>query len=98
MSTLIIPCGGESTRYPNLRPKWMLCHPSGRLMISEALAGIAPGSYDRIIVIILRKHYKIYGVTIINSLMDELKTYIAEPEVVLIDSSKNQPDTIYEGL
>lgn len=98
MKTLIIPCGGESTRFAGLRPKWMLCHPSGKLMITEAIAGIRPGSYDGIIVIILRKHYDIYGNTLIDSLMDELKISIAEPEVVVIDSSKNQPDTIYDGL
>lgn len=98
MKTLIIPCGGKSSRFPNIRPKFMLCHPSGKLMITEALKGISPGQYDRIIVIMLREHYNTYGHTFSDALVNELKTYIPEPEIVIIDSSKNQPDTVYQGL
>ncbi len=40
MSTLIIPCAGQSSRYPNLRPKWMLTHPDGELMIEKVINSI----------------------------------------------------------
>jgi len=29
MSTLIVPCGGKSSRYPGMKPKWLLTHPDG---------------------------------------------------------------------
>jgi len=98
MKSLIIPCGGQSSRFPNTRPKFMLCHPLGTLMITEAIKGVSPGDYDRIVVIILREHYNKYGHVFIDALSTELKTYTPEPEIVIIDSSKNQPDTVYEGL
>ena len=35
--SLILPCAGSSTRFPNIRPKWMLTTPSGNLMIQESI-------------------------------------------------------------
>lgn len=37
MRSLIIPCGGKSSRFPNMRPKWLLTHPDGQLMIQKAV-------------------------------------------------------------
>lgn len=50
MSTLIVPCAGKSTRFPNMRPKWLLTHPDGRLMVEHAIAGIERKSFDRIVI------------------------------------------------
>jgi len=96
--TLIIPCASESSRFPGVRPKFMLTHPSGSLMITEAINGVSPEQYNRIIVIMLREHYNTYGSVFTDAMINELKTYIFEPEIVIIESSKNQPDTIYEGI
>ena len=41
MKSLIIPMAGQSSRFPDTRPKWMLTHPmSGDLMCVESLKGI----------------------------------------------------------
>ena len=40
MSTLIIPCAGRSTRFPNSRPKWSLTHPYGDLMFIQSIKGL----------------------------------------------------------
>ena len=37
MKYLIIPAAGQSTRYPNLRPKWLLTMPDGQLMIEKCV-------------------------------------------------------------
>ena len=39
MNTLLIPCAGKSNRFPNMKPKWMLTHPDGKLMIEKYLTG-----------------------------------------------------------
>ena len=48
MATLIVPCAGKSTRFPNMKPKWMLTHPDGKLMIEKALEGMPLKKFDRI--------------------------------------------------
>ena len=56
MSTLIIPCAGKSTRFPNMKPKWLLTHPDGKLMIEKAISGMDLNSFERIIVTIVKQH------------------------------------------
>ena len=60
MKTLIIPCAGKSNRFPNMKPKWMLTHPDGRLMIEKAMQGFDTASFDRIIITIVRPHIEKY--------------------------------------
>ena len=33
--SLILPCAGSSSRFPNMKPKWMLTSPQNNLMIQE---------------------------------------------------------------
>lgn len=56
MKTLIIPCAGRSSRFPNMKPKWMLCYPDGKIMVKKALEGMDISEYDRIIITILQEH------------------------------------------
>ena len=56
MHTLIIPCAGSSSRFPNMRPKWMLTHPDGKLMVEKAFEGISHNRFERVIVTILKEH------------------------------------------
>lgn len=60
MKTLIIPCAGKSNRFPNMKPKWMLTHPDGQLMIEKALQGFDLSLFDRIIITIVRPHVEKY--------------------------------------
>ena len=60
MYTLIIPCAGSSTRFPNMRPKWMLTLPDGKLMVEKAIEGLNSKTFDRIIITILREHVEKY--------------------------------------
>jgi hypothetical protein len=56
MKSLLIPVAGRSSRYPGMRPKWMLTMPDGRLMIEQSVEQLDLESFDRIIVICLREH------------------------------------------
>lgn len=65
MNTLIIPCAGRSSRFPGMRPKFLLTHPDGKLMLQKALDGICRDVYDRIIITIVRTHAELYDAEII---------------------------------
>jgi hypothetical protein len=64
MKTLIVPMAGRSSRYPNLRPKWMLTHPgSGRFMAIESIMGMNLEFFDVISFVCLSDHEKKYNFT-----------------------------------
>ena len=35
MKTLILPVPGRSSRFPGMRPKWLLTMPDGKLMLEK---------------------------------------------------------------
>lgn len=65
MNTLIIPCAGKSSRFPNMKPKYMLTHPDGKLMVEKAMEGINPEVFDRIIITIVKPHDEKYEAKLI---------------------------------
>ena len=61
MKTLIIPMAGKSSRFPNLRPKWMLTHPlTSFFMCVEAIKGINLDFFDRVVFTCLEEHQDKY--------------------------------------
>lgn len=54
--TLIIPCAGKSTRFDTELPKWLLTHPSGKIMAWESISGLPLLTFDKIILVCLKKH------------------------------------------
>jgi len=54
MSTLIIPCAGRSTRFPNSRPKWSLTHPYGDLMFIQSIKGLDLSKYSEVVSVFLK--------------------------------------------
>ena len=70
---LLLPVAGKSSRFPDLRPKWLLTMPNGNLMIENALEGIDTEFIDEIIVIMLEDHQKYIKVeTLEKTLKDNL--------------------------
>ena len=57
---LIVPVAGKSSRYPGMRPKWLLTMPDGKLMIEKSLSLLNLKVFSRIIVIVLSDHLKKY--------------------------------------
>ncbi len=65
MGTLIIPCAGRSTRFPNMKPKWLLTHPDGQLMVEKAIGAMDLSVYDRVVVVIVQPHIEQYEAKVI---------------------------------
>ena len=59
-SDLLIPAAGKSSRFPGVRPKWMLTHPDGNLMITSSCKGLNFSHINDIYVTILREHVEKY--------------------------------------
>lgn len=96
MNTLIIPCAGKSTRFPNMKPKYMLTHPDGKLMIEKALENINLDVFDRIIITIVRPHSVQYEADVI---MKQVFANNHKVELcILEDFTSSASETIYLTL
>ena len=96
MKTLIVPCAGKSSRFPNMKPKWMLTHPDGKLMIQKAIDGINLEIFDKIIITILKEHTLKYEADLIlkQAFENNKKVQIC----VLEKPTKSASETVYETL
>jgi hypothetical protein len=98
MKTLIIPAAGDSSRFPNMKPKWLLTHPQKGLMISKILTDEFVDSYDKIYITILKRHVKEYEADVI---LDQLfkQRNINNCELVILDQPTNSsPETVYNTI
>lgn len=96
---LIVPIAGSSSRFPDMKPKWMLTHPRGKMMAIEAIRNLPLDRFESVVFIGLTAHDAEY------SFVDSLKIQFAEIDiqdkarVVLLDErTRNQPETVYKGL
>ena len=60
MKTLLITACGLSSRFEGLRPKWLLTHPKGNIMLIEALSGLDFSQFDKICFSFLQEHFTEY--------------------------------------
>lgn len=96
MNTLIIPCAGKSNRFPNMRPKWMLTHPDGELMIEHAIKGLNSDIFDRIIITIVEPHNKQYDAKLV---LEQVFGDNKKVEICLLDDfTKSASETVYLTL
>jgi len=97
-SNLILPVAGKSSRFPNMRPKWMLTHPNGNFMLIEALKGLNLKKFNKIYVIILKKHLDEYNFE--SGLRQQFKGIgISNINLVaLANETESQAQTVYEGI
>jgi len=58
--TLILPVAGQSSRFPGMRPKWLLTMPDGRLMVEKSVEGIEISKFNKILIVCLREHVEKY--------------------------------------
>ncbi|KAB0676010.1 NTP transferase domain-containing protein [Aureimonas leprariae] len=56
VGTVVLPVAGRSTRFPGLRPKWLLTAPTGELMLEKSLATIPDWRGHRVVVGALAEH------------------------------------------
>ena len=95
MLNLIIPACGKSTRFPNLRPKWLLTHPLGTSMLQESISGLDLTNVVRIVAVVLKQHVDEYQFVdaISQSINDDRFEF-----VVLDKPTDSQPETIAKAI
>lgn len=99
MKNLIIPVAGKSTRYPGMRPKWMLTHPNGEMMLIESIRGLDLKSFTSIYVIVLDEHVKKFGCIYgIEQSFQKLDIFEKLQIIILQEETNSQPETIAAGI
>jgi hypothetical protein len=99
MYSLILPVAGKSTRYPNMRPKWLLTHPLGNFMSIEAIRGLDLSRFDNVYWVCLREHLLAYGCEQgIREQMRELDYGGNVVVVTLENQTSSQPETVAAAL
>lgn len=98
MFTLILPVAGRSSRFPNMRPKWLLTMPDGKLMIEKSVENINLDTFDNIVVVCLKEHLEKYTTAemVIDSF--ERSTGVIPQLVILDEPTSSQSDTIYQAI
>ncbi len=92
MNTLIIPCAGLSTRFPGVRPKYLLTHPDGKLMVQKSIEGFDL-SYDRLIITVLREHCDKWSSDVI------LKQIFPQADICILEEPTScQAETIFKTV
>lgn len=90
---VIVPCGGRSSRFPGVPPKWMLPSSNGRPMIVEAVKKLE-FSLDDLIVTILKEHDEQY-----DARAGIRAAFGKAVEVVVLDTpTASQPETVTRTL
>jgi hypothetical protein len=95
---LILPVAGSSTRYPKLRPKWLLTHPNGNLMFHEALTGLDLGMVDEIVIVCREDHYEQFEVAQVVERQFAISPIKVPYSVVQVSPTQSQPETVYYAL
>lgn len=97
MSTLILPIAGKSSRYKDLRPKWLLTMPDGRLMLEHSVSKLNLNMFDSIVLICLKEHLDKYIPSAnIKALFKHLK--IPLKIIALTKQTSSVSETVYKGL
>ena len=96
---LILPVGGLSSRFPGVKPKWLLTHPNGNLMITEAIKGLELDSFDNIYLVTIKEHVEKYD--FINGIEKQFQNIKQQDKlniVILENQTKNQPETVASAI
>jgi NDP-sugar pyrophosphorylase family protein len=90
---VIVPCCGQSSRYPGQPPKWMLPAFDGRPMICHAVSGL-PIELSSLVVTILDEHQEKYRI------VEGLQAAFGQPinVVRLSERTRSQAETIARTL
>lgn len=92
--TIIVPCAGKSSRYPNVRPKFLLVNPNGNLMLFESISKINLKNCN-IVVTILQEYEEKYGIKeMLNKFFDKFNIKLC----ILNEPTKSQSETVYETI
>lgn len=93
-TTLIVPAAGGSSRYPGMRPKWMLTHPDGKMMIEKVLEEFNYESYKKTFIVILQEHCEKFEADIIlkQAFNESIEIFILE------NKTSSCPETVFKTI
>jgi hypothetical protein len=98
MRTLLLPVAGRSSRFPGMRPKWLLTMPDGQLMVEKSIEGINAVDFDRVVLICLREHIDSYfskdsfDIFVKNFKSLKVETYILD------EPTRSQSETVFNAI
>ena len=96
---LIIPAAGQSSRFPKMRPKWMLTHPNGNLMLAEAIRGLAFPGLKKIYLVVLAAHLKEFQCLAgIKKQFRQIGLADKLRVVALAQPTQSQPETVARAI
>lgn len=98
MSTLILPVAGRSSRFPGMRPKWLLTMPNGELMLENAVKRLDMASFDRVVVVCLREHLEAY---LTETSVRDILAGIGHPrtDLCMLDKpTASEPESVSKAL
>lgn len=98
MFTLILPVAGRSSRFPNMRPKWLLTMPDGKLMLEKSIESIDLNKFDRVVVVCLKEHLDEYSSQEVVADSFLRATGIKPDFVVLEKPTSSQSETVYQAI
>jgi len=95
---LILPVAGQSSRYPNMRPKWLITLPDGKLMIEKAVENFNINIFNKIYIVALKEHLEKYVKK--KNLIKILKKNISKKiEIIeLKNPTSCQAETVYKAI
>ena len=91
---------GKSSRFPNMRPKWMLTHPmTNRFMGIESILGLNLEFFDNIYYVCLSEHEKQYN--FFDGFFLELEELGLKDKVKILflsEQTASQSETVYQAI
>lgn len=97
MSTLILPCAGASSRYPNMRPKWALNHPDGSMMVTKGISGMNLSNVEKIVLTAYKGDVEKWNLN--KAIKTSLQEIQIPFEVVLLDRrTRSQSETVVRSI
>ena len=92
---LIIPVAADHPEYNTRKPYWMDIHPSGNLMLFEAISGLNLHEFDTIYITMLKKHVEKYHYEELLIRQFDLVGLCNKIKLVQLNScTRNQPETV----
>ncbi len=96
--------GGKSSRFPGMRPKWMLTHPlTGNLVCVESIQGINLDFFDKIYFVILKEHDEMYNAS--SAILKSIRRTKFSDSIMnkvniskLEGSTSSQSETVYKSI
>lgn len=90
---------GRSSRFPDVRPKWMLTHPNGNFMVIEAIKGLNLNEFDKIYFVYLKEHEEQHS--FLKGFCEELEDEKLLSKVGFVElekATRDQPETVEQAI